>query len=407
MRSKRILIVSSVAMLSVLTACGGDSDGSGGSGGSDAEPFKIVFVSGLSGALEVPANAALDAVEVAADSLNADHDGILGRKVEVEGLDSGGDPTRAVSVLQEYIAKEGKPDYVIPGVSSGETLALLPVLAREQIASSANTSNEAIDDPDAYPYHFGNVPTAAGQMAALAPTLADAGITKVTALLGQDAFGEGNVAALESALEGSDVDLTIERFDPEAVDLTVPFERAKSSNPDAIYLDCFGESCGRLFDAREKVGATDIPTYAGSGVSGTGGGPADFASPAATQNVFMHLFSVQKAVPDGEQSPAFQAFFDAYKEKEGGTIKSSILPAVIAYDGVRLYAAAAEDAGSTDADKVAGVLEDDFVPEADYAVVYPNGPGYTADDHFPEPDPELFSYVAPGPVANGLFESGS
>jgi branched-chain amino acid transport system substrate-binding protein len=395
-------IAASAAVLAALAGC---SAPAATPSATSSKPFTIVFDSGLSGALQVPANAALDAVKVAAASLNKTG-GILGRKVEVTGLDSTGDPTRAVSVLQDYIGQHGNPDYVIPGVSSGETLALLPLLTRDSIPSSANTSNALLNNPAMYPYHFGNVPTAAGQLAGLLPFLKAHKVTKLTALLGQDAYGQGNVAAVTEALKGTGVTVDFESFDPAAVDLSAAYDKAVATKPQAIYLDCFGASCGPLFAAREKSGATNILTIGGSGVSGTGDGPTSFTDAAALKNFYMGLFAVQVYHAPGDRSVAFDAFYKAFSKQEGGTVKASILPAAIAYDGVRAFAAAAAKAKSVSAPKVAKALES-YTPAKNYLVSYPDGFGYSSTSHFPAGNAKDFSYVLAGPAKDGMFQVGT
>lgn len=360
------------------------------------DPFEIVFVSGLTGPLADAAGGALGAVESAAEVLNQ-ASGVLGREVTVEGLDSGGDPTQAVTVLQERLSSGDAPDLVFAGVSSAETLAMLPILTRNEIASFANSSNPSIDSPEEYPFHFGTAPTAAGQLAALPGFLEENDVESLSLLLPEDAFGDGNAQALAEVL---DIEFTEHRFSTDDVDLSVAYERALVGDPDAVYLDCFGDACGRLLDARVAVGATDLLTIAGSGVSGTAGGPAEFSTPDAIENLFMHVFDVQEFQSAEERTEAFAEFFDTFSADNPTDV--SILPIVLAYEGTRAYAMAAEAAGSAEASALAEAMTALGEPDSGW-IVYPSGPGYTVESHFPDATAEVFSYIPPGPLEDGMF----
>jgi hypothetical protein len=75
------------------------------------------------------------------------------------------------------------------------------------------------------------------------------------------------------------------------------------------------------------------------------------------------------------------------------------------WDVTQVLTAAANEAGSTDGEAVSEVLEgDDFeFPE----LMMWSQHGYTADRHFPDPAPEDFTAITPGPVVNGMFQSQS
>jgi len=367
------------------------------------EPFVIVYDGGLSGAAQIPATAALDATVAAADYLNQERNGILGREIVVESLDSGSDPTRAVSVLQEYIGREGRPDLVVTGVTSGETLAMLPVLSREGIPSFGGAGNTEIDDPEQYPYHFSSAYSSEAQMAALPAFLEEHGIRSVTALLSQDAFGEGNVVAIQNVLGDAGVELVVERFDPGAVDMSVAYERALGHGGDAVYFDALGESVGRVLDARLRVGGTEVITLTGGGVSGTGNGPLDLAGAEANENLYINLLGAQIYAEPDDRTPAFARFHDAYRS-EHGEIDTSIYAPVLAWDMLLSWADAAEQVESLDPETVTRQLEDYTPSDPDLLAVFgADGQGYSPASHFPAPNPEVFGYYPSGPAKEGQF----
>lgn len=395
----KYLIGLATALVLVTAACG--QPGESGSGGA-AEQFRILFVGGLSGPTAGPTGDAVAGVRAAANKINEDAGGILDAEIVVEELDSTGDPTQAVSVLQRSIAEDGNPDLVYASISSGEALAMLPLLTRSSILSISNASNATVNDPEKYPYHFGTAPSAVQQLDNLPDILTEAGAKNVTAILAEDAFGEGNLQALDAAFEGSGVALDVERFNPEDLDLSVSFQRAEAANPDAIYTDCLGDICARIFEARARVGATDTPMYVGAGAS-SGGGPVAIASTEALQKVLMRVDRSQVQIPPEEQSEVYQDFINRLKAGSD-ELDTSIYPSVLAFDGVRSVAAAAEAAGKTEPAAIRDAMES-LQTEPGYHVDYPDGVGYTAASHFPAIGPGQFSYVVPAPLVGGVFQT--
>jgi hypothetical protein len=88
-------------------------------------------------------------------------------------------------------------------------------------------------------------------------------------------------------------------------------------------------------------------------------------------------------------------------DAEGG-VQNSVLTPMIFFDIVRIYAAAANDAGSTDAAKVAKALEGDME--------YPDltmwsDHHWSAEDHFPTPQPEDLTFAPRGELVDGMFRA--
>src|SRR5690606_36137930 len=123
------------------------------SGESGSEPYKILYVAGQTGFLSENTSTMWAGSQAAAKAIN-DAGGIDGHPVELEIIDDQSDSARSVTLLQEYIAEHDKPHLVITGLSSGESLAMAPLLSREQIIGTATASNGLLDDPETYPYFF-------------------------------------------------------------------------------------------------------------------------------------------------------------------------------------------------------------------------------------------------------------
>jgi branched-chain amino acid transport system substrate-binding protein len=394
-RAGRLLAVGGAVGALVLTGC--SSPGSAEGGGDEGE-VNVLFVAGKSGPTATIVKDVTSGMQAAIAEVNA-NGGVNGQEMTLEVLDTGGDPTRAVSVLQRRLSQGDKPDLVVPGVSSVEALALTPLLTRERIVSINNAASPELNKPEDYPYHFGYTPVPVDQQAGLLDGLESLGAESVVALLGNDAYGEAMADAITTRLDGSGIDLTIEQFKLDDLDLSISYERAISSNPDAVFFEAIGEPVQRLVEAREVVGATDIPTIGGFGVNSTDGGPSKWASAKANENLYTEIFTSQIYQAPEERSETLTTFFENIEEFGG--VRESVQAPFIFYDVINIYAAAANQAGSTDADKVKENLEGDM----EYpGLTFWQQHAWAPDDHFPSPTAEEFSIVPQGELVDGMFK---
>ncbi|WP_139980304.1 ABC transporter substrate-binding protein [Nocardioides litoris] len=377
----------------VLAGCGAPGGGEAEGGGE----VSILFVAGKSGPTATIVGDVTQGLEAAIAKVN-DAGGVNGETVTLEVLDTGGDPTRAVSELQRRLSQGDKPDLVIPGVSSVESLALTPLLTREKIVSINNAASPELNKPDEYPYHFGYTPVPLDQQAGLADGLAGLEAESVVALLGNDPYGKSMGEAITERLEGTGVDLRIEEFKLDEIDLSIAYERAISSNPDAVFFEAIGDPVKRLVEARSVVGATDIPTIGGFGINSTDGGPSEWATDEQNENLYTEVFASQVYVAPEERSEALTGFFEQMEKLDG--VRESVQSPFIFYDIVNLYAAAASEAGSTDAGKVKEQLEGDL----DVDLVFWQQHSWSPDDHFPSPESQEFSLVPKGELVDGMFK---
>jgi len=366
----------------------------------DSDPVRILFVAGATG----PTAASVADAKLAIEASIADIEsrgGILGRTIDLEVLDTGGDPTQAVSVFQRYLSESDPPDFVIPGISSAEALALVPQLTRERIVSMNNAANPDLNNPDEYPYHFGYSATAEGLQTGLPGHLEEMGVERLAVIVPNNAYGISISDAVNNLLADTGVETTVELFNPEDLDISVSYERAISGDPDAVFFEAIGDITQRLVETRLAVDATDIPTIAGFGISSIGGGPAEWADPAALENLVMQVFRFQVFTAPENYTDVQQRFFENIDARGGLT--SNVLTPGLFWDVAQVLAAAANEAGSTDADAVKEVLESGSFEFPELMMWTQHG--YTADRHFPDPAPEDFTAITPGPVVNGMFQS--
>jgi branched-chain amino acid transport system substrate-binding protein len=375
----------------VLAACSNDP------GDSSDDPFRVLAVLPLTGPLTAQAKMGEHGLRAAVDELNAD-DGIGGREIELEVVDDKLDPTEAVTLLQQQINSSEPPDLVIGGITSNETLAMLPALTSAKILSAAVSSDLAMNDPEKYPYHFGLQATSDQAYPRILERALDRGVEKLGFIAANDAFGTYNQTAIEKAAAGTGIEVVTETYDVTATDLTAPLDALRGEDPDLVVMSGFGPLVGYLLDARQKLG-WDVPVIGDVGLSGSN--PGTLVDAEALQGVEIQTFTLPSRAHEEEWPASAKPMMQAVKEQ--GEITQIITLSSLPYDALRLLAVAAEQAGSTEPDDLAHTLESleapDEVPWTSYREY-----GYTADNHFPVTSDEDYVFVEATPLVNGLFE---
>ncbi len=120
------------------------------------EPIKIGYVSALSGDTALWGQAGLNGMLFAAEKINAEG-GILGRPVEVIGLDGKGDPADSVSAYKKLVEEEGVCAVVGTNFSSCNIpiAAVADELKVPVIATAASNERVTVDENGKlHPYSF-------------------------------------------------------------------------------------------------------------------------------------------------------------------------------------------------------------------------------------------------------------
>ncbi len=391
-------LAASLAVAGLALAGCSSSGGSGGSSGSNSKPFIMLYDSGISGPLASTATLETDGMKAAISYINA-HGGMDGRKAEFAQVDSAGDPTQAVSALEQWESQHGQPNLVLAGITSAEADALVPLLTRQKVLSVSAAVDPTINNPAKYPYHFGCAADSASVLATLPTELQGIGAKTLSVVEPNDAFGIQEVAAVKSVLASSGIKITVQTFDPTATNLVVPYTAALAGKPDAMFVDAEGSSVPALFSARLKLGATKIPTF---------GGPALTGLPLVTQTPAATLANVKIPVLTGllYQAPSARS---ASLSSLLGSLKlppnSIAFVPELGFDAMMMFKYAADQSKSTDPATLAKALETAKFP-SNFLVTQPDGTGFSTTNHFPK---GAYSWIpALTSVKDGLWEaSGS
>ncbi|WP_396655772.1 ABC transporter substrate-binding protein [Microbacterium sp.] len=389
-RSAFVAALGAAALL--LASCAGQSAPTPADSPADEGPLVIDSFLALSGPA-APAGEAMEIGNRAAIAVLNDEGGVLGHPVELHVHDSAGSPDQLAAKLQELLSS-GTPSAVLPGTAA-EIPAGIPILANAGVFTSHHWSDAAHNDPEKYPYLFGNFITVPDYVDAFVQELRDEGHASVGVVNSDDSSGQVFQEVARDALERAGIDATFAAVPPTAVDATAQLQQVLADDPDALVFAGYYPAAGAVIAARAKLGV-DIPTIGAQ----TFGANNFSALPEADLDgiVFQHL-AVNVANTPQTESAAFKKFYDAVVAEAGGSLPFPVNTYLVAYNDVMLAAYAAELAGSLDPAEMAAAIEGASAADMPNYVM---PVGFSETNHFPGVTPDDFVTVPYAPVENGM-----
>ncbi|MFQ5913223.1 MAG: amino acid ABC transporter substrate-binding protein [Nitrospinota bacterium] len=237
---------------------------------AQAKPIKIGFTMPLTGGLSVGGKAALVAIKIWAEDVNA-KGGLLGRQVKLVYYD---DHTKSADIPQLYakLIDVDKVDFVVSSYGSLLIAPAMPTVIERKMVFLSLFGN-AMNAPYNYKYYFQIMP--AGPRAMVDQfggffTVASQvdPKPKTVALVGVD--HEFGVKCLEGAREtaakyGFKV-IYDERYPPGTTDLTPVARKIKALNPDMVFVASYPPDSVAMVRASKEVGLK--PKLFGGGMVG-------------------------------------------------------------------------------------------------------------------------------------------
>ena len=366
-----------VLLVLLVAACGGGSESGGESTSTgaedesgtetaatgeqncdDADPVMLGALAPLTGPSADLGAQTEDGATLAVQELNA-NEGILGRCVELLLKDDEGDPTTATQAARELVDQEGV-DAIIGPVLSSPTGAALEVTNAANVPENVISALAAAGDPETYPYSFMNEFTANQIVEAMVAYLQRQGYTSPGILAVNNALGTFLTDTFVSEIEGTEIELATDPVLHEsgAADLTPQVRELTSADADVlIAFQAAGPDLSGGVRARNQL-APDIPVVgigAMANVAATGA-----LSPEQMEGVVAGPFFREFTYREGEETAVgekAQEFLERYREFKGGELQESASQVASAYDAVNIAAAAAEGAGSFEAEAYREYLE--------------------------------------------------
>jgi branched-chain amino acid transport system substrate-binding protein len=359
------------------------------------EPILMGYLPALTGPSSSTGIGINRGVQLAVDEINA-AGGIGGQQIEVIVRDTQSDPTKAVNGAAE-LAKAQKVSVILGPGNSGESLAVVPLLARSNMPQLHGCFVDTLTDPKKYPMCFRNAPTNTQIGAAANRYVIDVLKRKKVAII-SDTTGYG-VASLNTYVpmiktQGGEVvyQSSIDAANP---DLKAEFLRMQSAGAEAIMPWSVNAGfLSRIINTRGQM-AWDIPIV-GQTTLGSGQTKDLLEKPEYWAKVYPNNFRPVCYAAGGKLPDRTVAFIDRLKSAKVDTNDTLLWWVGIGYDTVKMTAEAIKN-GGLEPQK----MTDAFNKLTKYPGVY-GDITYTPDQHDGYPDDEIVMVEA-NSLKNGAF----
>lgn len=235
-----------------------------GSAAMAAAPLRIGALFAVTGPASFLGEPEKNTMELLVKELNA-KGGVKGSKIELVWYDTQGDATKAVQLANKLI-KNDKVIAIIGPSTTGETMAIIPIVEKEQIPLISCAAGVKITDP-VKKWVFktpANDHVAAEKILDYAARLKQKNIALLTV---SDSFGSSGREQLKAlaARKGFTV-VADEVYSPKDTDMTAQLTKIRGIKADAII--CWGTNPGPAVVTRNvKQLAIKIPLYMSHGVA--------------------------------------------------------------------------------------------------------------------------------------------
>jgi len=286
------------------------------------------------------------------DEVNA-RGGVLNRKIEVVIYDTAGDAKQAATFAKRLI-EEDKVDVLVAGTTTGETMAVVPLVEQANIPFISLAGAAVIVEP-VKKWVFKTPHTDRMAVEKVYTELKAKGMSKVAIIGGSGGFDQSCRAQAKDLAKSYGIDLVAdETYGPQDTDMTPQLTKIKNTAGVQAVFGCgFGAATSITAKNYKQLGMTQA-FYFNHGVGsqqfidGAGGAAEGMRLPAAA------LLVAEQLKSDDPQRAVGLAYTQAYRAKYNEPISTF---GGHAYDGFFLAIDAIKRAGSTDKAKVRDALE--------------------------------------------------
>jgi branched-chain amino acid transport system substrate-binding protein len=359
------------------------------------EPILIGYLPALTGPSSSTGVGINRGIQLAVQEINA-AGGIDGRQVELITRDTQSDPTKAVNGAAELTHGQ-KVSVIIGPVNSGESLAVVPLLARANTPQIHPCWVDTLTDPKKYPMCFRNAPTNQQIGGAANRYVVDVLKRKKVAVVSDTTgYGTASVNAYVPMLKGIGAEVVYQgNVDAANPDLKPELLRMQSAGAEAIMPWSVNAGfLSRIINTRGQMG-WDVPIV-GQTTLGIGAIAALLDKPEYWGNVYPNNFRPVCFDSGGKLSDRTTAFVDRLKSAKIDMSDTLLWWIALGYDTPRMVADAIKSAGA-EPEAIVGYLN----KLKDFPGVY-GDIAFTADKHDGYPDSEVVMVEA-NSLKDGAF----
>jgi branched-chain amino acid transport system substrate-binding protein len=229
-----------------------------------AEPLRIGALFAVTGPASFLGEPERNTLEMLVKEANA-KGGLKGHKLELVVYDTQGDATKAVQLATKLI-KNDKVAIIIGPSTTGETMAIIPVVEKEKIPLISCAAGIKITDP-VKPYVFKTPANDHVAAEKIFTYMASKKQKSVALLTVTDGFGSSGREQLKDMAKKKGITIVAdETYGPKDTDMTAQLTKIKGSKADAII--CWGTNPGPAIVTRNvKQLGIKIPLYQSHGVA--------------------------------------------------------------------------------------------------------------------------------------------
>jgi branched-chain amino acid transport system substrate-binding protein len=360
------------------------------------EPIRVGYLPALTGPSSSTGVGINRGTELAVKEINA-AGGIDGRQLELIVRDTQSEPTKAVNGAAE-LAHGEKVSVVFGPVNSGESLAVVPLLARANVPQIHPCWVDSLTDPKKYPMCFRNAST--NQQiggAANRYVLEVLKKKKVAVISDTTGYGTASVAAYVPMLKEKGAEVVYQgNVDAANPDLTPEILRMRNAGAEVIMPWSVNPGfLSRIINTRGQM-QWDVPIV-GQTTLGSGQTSALLEKPEYWAKVYPNNFKPVCYSADGKLNDRAAAFVDRLKSNKIEVNDTLLWWVAVGYDSPQMLAQAMKSAG-TEPQQIVDYLN----KLKDYPGVY-GDISFSPEQHNGYPDAEVVMVEA-NSFKNGAFK---
>jgi len=359
------------------------------------EPIRLGYLPALTGPSSSTGIGINRGIQLAVQELNA-AGGIGGRQIELITRDTQSDPTKAVNGAAELTHGE-KVGVVFGPVNSGESLAVVPLLARASTPQVHPCWVDSLTDPKKYPMCFRNGPTNQQIGAAANRYVVEVLKRKKVAVISDTTgYGTASVNAYAPMLKAMGAEVVYQgNVDAANPDLKPELLRMRSAGAEAIMPWSVNAGfLSRIVNTRGQL-EWDVPIV-GQTTLGSGQTKALLEKPQYWAKVYPNNFRTVCYGPGGKLPDRTIAFLDRLKSAKIDMGDTLLWWIALGYDSPRMIAEAMRNVG-TEPEQVVSYLN----KLKEFPGVY-GDISFTPDQHNGYPDDEVVMVEA-NSLKDGAF----
>src|ERR1700754_2252638 len=309
------------------------------------DPIPVGYLPALTGPSSSTGIGINRGIQLAVQEINA-AGGIDGRQLELITRDTQSDPTKAVNGAAE-LTRGQKVSCVFGPVNSGESLAVVPLLARTNTPQIHPCWVDTLTDPQKYPACFRNAPTNQQIGGAAHRYVVEVLKKKKVAVVSDTTgYGTASVNAYVPMLKAKGAEVVYQsNIDPANPDLNPEILRMRSAGAEAIMPWSVNPGfLSRIINTRGQM-QWDVPIV-GQTTLGSGQTAALLEKPEYWAKVYPNNFRPVCYSADGKLNDRTASFLDRLKSRKIELGDTLLWWVAVGYDSPMLLADAIKGSGA-------------------------------------------------------------